>query len=298
MSDNKSGKDSSSRTTIIVTLITVIGTLGAAFIGSWDKIFAPKPDTSAQNSPSPSSTQLPTPVLNPLPSPDNFASTEISKVEQLDVGLSRVKVEEIFGTPMTARKVCSSDIRESCPLNLRDKYTIHMYSFEAYDLRVIYDEDSIVFFAVTSKRKDFNPKFQPIPIAEKPENNKLGLASFTEIAPEEPTQYNLFRGASARNWYWETRYLGGAGRYLTFYLAYSSVGADTSFSPENADKLATLDSTESEEQKTNILQSFRAYTVPNTYGFFKSDGDFSELIETLDFFFLDAILYEGVDNLY
>jgi hypothetical protein len=171
---------------------------------------------------------------------------------------------------------------------------VHSYSFDAYDLRILYDEESVRFFAVTTKRRDFNPTFAPLQIAQNEEDNKLGLGSFNQIISSEPSDFEIFQGMGARSWYWETHYLGGAGEYLTFYLGWSSVGAGSAFVPEYAEALAQA----SEQERSEALSNFRVWSVPNTYGFYEEDADFAELMSVADGLFLASMLYEGQDDLY
>lgn len=64
--------ESSQRIAIVVAVIGVIGTLGAALIGNWDKIFAPSPQ-SLRKVDSPQTTQTkPRPPAEPIPNIGGF----------------------------------------------------------------------------------------------------------------------------------------------------------------------------------------------------------------------------------
>jgi hypothetical protein len=222
-------------------------------------------------------------------------NSEYRNVEQMDVGLTRVRVEELFGTPTSSREICSAPpISMNCPRNLQDRFIVGVYSQSAYDLRVIYDDDRAVFFSVTSTKEDFKPEILSVFDVEE---HRLGEATFADVFPPSPNRYQVFSYAQGID-YWELSFLGGAGDYRTYYLGYSDVGVPTEgFSPELA---SDLQNASNEGQKLQILEDFRRQARPNTYGFADSDNrDFEELMSVSNSFLWRALpLYEGVRNLY
>lgn len=155
-----------------------------------------------------------------LPTP-TFPSEEAPNTATfIKMQISKVKVEELFGTPVTERRVCSGDMKSYCPEAFLERYTISLYSQEDFDLRVIYDEDSVVFYTITSKSPTFNP---PVLAPLYTDTFKLGITTYYSIMEGRPLNAGAYLTAGARNGYWEVTTFGaGAGpySYQTFFWAF------------------------------------------------------------------------------
>lgn len=231
-------------------------------------------------------------------------ASEYDKLEKIRLGVSPLKVNEIFGTPTSTRKLCTSEI-VSCPERLKGKFRIDFYKHKAYYLRVISNDEQVVFYSITSRNADFKPEITTI-FSDKVK--RLSEATFADLLPpsDGPDQFDMFIGMSGVVAYWEVTELGRPGDYQAYYFGYSSAGySGYEFSFDNASELQSImyNDTIDTSSKGQILDKFRSNSKPNTYGFFEdssknnSSGDFGDLMKSEDLFlWRDLPLYEGVDD--
>lgn len=166
-------------------------------------------------------------------------------LEKLNSGVSIKHVEAIFGAPIAESKI-------DVPKKLRQ----YIYSFQKFYLQVVFDEENTVqFFAVTSKTPNFRPTIPYI-------GNILGEKTFAEVGGGKMLQSNL---SSKFYEYAEFIYLGNPGNYRNLYLAYNPSGILYKREP-------IWPSFEKVEDKKAIEQ-FRLSAYPNTYGVGSTLGD-------------------------
>ena len=172
------------------------------------------------------------------------------KLSEMMPGLSRRKVEELFGVP-------SFDARF-------EEANAHSATFVTpdYFLKVIFSKDEdVVFYSVTTRSEYFKPK---IPYSEM----RLLQSKFSEIGEAE----HLYSYLSSKHYeYAEKIYLGNPGNYRTLYLGYCSSGVypdvDGLFSPVVVD-----------DYVADAWQHFRQSVGPNCYGVGDSSEEGEELL--------------------
>lgn len=166
-------------------------------------------------------------------------------LEKLNAGVSIKHVEAIFGAPIAESRIYS-------PKELKQ----YIYSFQKFYLQVVFDEENTVqFFAVTSKSTSFRPTIPYI-------DNSLGVKTFSEIGAGKVLQSVK---TSKFYEYGEIIYLGNPGNYRNLYLAYNPSGVLYKQDP-------IWPSLEEVEDKSAIEQ-FRSSVYPNTYGVGSTLGD-------------------------
>lgn len=170
-------------------------------------------------------------------------------LSKLNAGVSIKHIESVFGAPVVEYKVRKYNINA------------YIYSFKKFYLQVLYDKDNTVkFYAVTTKSKDFNPKISYL-------NKKLGQFKFSEIG-NSTTLYSEF--SSKFFAYAEYQYLANPGNYRNVYLAYNPAGI-------NFDSNTNYPSVSSPESPEEIAK-YRSSSFPNTYGFGDSLGDEQKVV--------------------
>ncbi|WP_394152044.1 ETEC_3214 domain-containing protein [Vibrio maritimus] len=170
----------------------------------------------------------------------------------LNTGVSIQHVKSVFGAP----------IREEHRRN--DGASQYLYSFKKFFLQVVYDNDNtVVFYAVTSKSRDFKPKVPYLTI-----RNEDGFVSPTlGLTFKEYSDSANFIWSSLTSKffdYYESMYLGNPGNYRNLYLGYNPSGV---FYGE-IEVLGERDSPSEEE-----LEQFRTKAFPNTFGVGQYLGD-------------------------
>ncbi|WP_275369380.1 ETEC_3214 domain-containing protein [Xenorhabdus bovienii] len=154
-------------------------------------------------------------------------------------GTSIKYIESIFGSP----------VRE-----LHSKEGIHeyIYSFKKFYLQVVYDNNNtVIFYAVTSKDKDFHPNVPYL-------NVRLG-----ELFTHYGQNYQfLYSGFSSKFYeYMECHYLGNPDNYRNFYLSYNPAGVD--YQP--LQPLPDFTNDKRSPPKTEDIIRFRNNNAPNTF---------------------------------
>lgn len=156
----------------------------------------------------------------------------------LNTGVSIQHVKSVFGSPIV----------ESHEKN--KKLSEYVYSFKRFYLQVVFNNDNeVVFFAVTSKDKDFHPTVPYL-------NQSLGE---TFYALSEHYSENQANYSSKFFEYNENIYLGNVGNYRNVYLAFNPAGIDY-------DDIEMLPFDEMPNPSDEISDRFRRQSYPNTYG--------------------------------
>ncbi|MDD4871499.1 MAG: hypothetical protein PHR77_13160 [Kiritimatiellae bacterium] len=190
----------------------------------------------------------------------NWTNTDTyEKIGHVAMGLSRTKIDTLFGPSMTSRQVTNG-------------YSVATYGTASFRLCVIYNDDAVVAWSVTSKKTSFRPSIQ----LEDNRKVRLGKATFHQWTPDQTGQqkYEAVQGVKDI-WYQETTYLGNRRGYETLFLAHSIAGGAPfpfvvkyvcdldPFSPE-PNWISPL---QDEPTRKSLVFLLRSSSVPNTVGF-------------------------------
>ncbi len=173
---------------------------------------------------------------------------------KLSTGISQKYVESIFGIPLIE--------------NTDDKLSQYIYSFDQFYLQVIFDDqESVKFYAVTSKSKDFTPE---IPFL----GSALGSRTFSKISEDYEFIYSNL--SSKYYEYAESHYFGNPGNYRTYYLVYSPSGFDFN---NDIKKVYSISEDEYLQNKSKI-DELRNWLIPNTYAVGDILGDETQILSS------------------
>lgn len=159
-------------------------------------------------------------------------------LELLNTGVSIQHVKSVFGSPIVEQHDKDLVLSE------------YVYSFKKFYLQIVFNKDNeVIFFAVTSKDKEFRPKLPYI-------DESLGNTFFdlSDKYSENEASYS-----SKFFEYNENIYLGNYGNYRNLYLAYNPAGIDYG-------KISILPLDEMPNPSQKVSDSFRQISYPNTYG--------------------------------
>lgn len=192
--------------------------------------------------------------------------SEINAVESLVPGVTIATYESKFGQPVFMNK------------NQPQNSTEYVFVGTYYYLDAVTDQNGMVlYFAVTTRSKTFNPVFKSPGYPQNVPNFKLtlGVTTFSTLPGTDingTTQY-LAGCEGARSFaYMEMDYLGNPGDYESFGFGVNSAGfydtkIDTSIFSSNQNYcsgISTLNGGDT-QQAQQALQSFRSQEIINTY---------------------------------
>ncbi|MDD2698455.1 MAG: hypothetical protein PHF17_06635 [Arcobacteraceae bacterium] len=204
-------------------------------------------------------------------------------LEYLNTGLSIHFIKSIFGVPMVEKQYKNLNLFE------------YIYSFQKFYLQLVYDQNNTVkFYAITSKTEDFNPKipfikdFKDFMAGEHlvTQNFNKKIKPFTEIRLGKVTFFNLSNSAnilysnlSSKNYeYAESIYLANSGNYRNLYLAYVPAGYEFCNQCYSKGDFFSSDN----ESKSELLE-LRKKCKPNTFGIGDvSDSEFEQIFRSME----------------
>ena len=156
----------------------------------------------------------------------------------INTGVSIQHVVSVFGSPMVENYIEEKGLSE------------YVYSFKSFYLQIVFNEENTVkFFAVTSKSKSFKPKIPYL-------NGSLGGTFFDLSDSYSGNEANF---SSKFFEYNEHVYLGNPGNHRNVYLAYNPAGIDYG-------RIQMLPYEEMPIPSLEVSSRFRKVSHPNTYG--------------------------------
>jgi len=196
-------------------------------------------------------------VYSEEPKDSKAKITPYDRVGKIFIGANERYLESIFGVPVVTNQINSINSKEV------------FYSFKRFYLQFLYDKNGALFFySLTSKDVNFNPVIPRLGVS-------LGESTFSEISNDATHLYSYL--TSKHYGYSEYVYLGNAGNYHNYYLAYNSSGVNYVNWPNVK--------TYVEGYESKSLGEFRSSMIPNSFGV----GDMKGVSN-------DSLLYEvGVE---
>lgn len=159
-------------------------------------------------------------------------------LELMNAGVSISHVESVFGSPVSENHDNEKGLFE------------YIYSFDKFYLQVVFNKNNtVIFFAVTSKDRGFEPKIPYL-------NGNLG-STFVELSGFYSE--NVARIGSKYFEYNENIYGGNPWNYRNVYLAYNPAGVDYG-------RMEALPRDEIPYPSRMVSDQFRNKSHPNTYG--------------------------------
>lgn len=170
-----------------------------------------------------------------------FQKQAEDNLQVIYTGSSIKYIESIFGPPVKEEHSKNGEVNE------------YIYSFKKFYLQVVYNnENTVIFYSVTSKDKDFHPGIPYL-------GGQLG-DKFNAFG--DGINY-LQSGYSSKFYkYEEGHYLGNPGNYRNFYLAYNPAGVDYFELQPLPDFYNNSESYPREKD----LNKYRSNNAPNTFG--------------------------------
>ena len=180
----------------------------------------------------------------------------LRKVEWLKPGMNIGVYLDKFGNPMV---INHDEVKK------RKEY---VFTNTYFYLVLIADmNDEVSCFAVTIRKKAFNPTFKSpgYPQSKPSYKIKLGASIFREI-PDQPNYIHSHLMAHYGHSYYETFYFGRPG----FYLKYGCGINDAGYHPKDVSGWSTVfsaryDTSSISEETLKELQDFRSTAIFNTY---------------------------------
>ena len=210
--------------------------------------------------------------------------TDYSRLQQLEIGMSQRKAEELFGIPSTER-------------NMVADFHVTTHETEYYRIVAVYKERELAAFSITTRDTGFTP-----PISLGDGHQRLGEALFTDFHVDSP-DYWYGEWLPKDYLYYETSYLGNSLNYATCLLAFSHTqGAHTQADYDALDWLGEvpiimqhdIDVTLTEDERAEFGHRFRECSVPNTVGV-SILHRMGELPDDLGFDLNRILIYEGAE---
>lgn len=221
-----------------------------------------------------------------------------SKLEELATGISAQNLESIFGTPRakrpldnkySAKQIDGKYISRELSDNY-DGFIERIFVDPRYYVQTISTKDEVVvFYSVTSRTEDFNPKV-PIEIYSLNEsgqpydtisNLRIGKMSFGDIEGYKPERCDVAVWISQPSYYVESNYFGNPGGYDHYLFSIATAGFG---SEEQQSMIISFDRFLIDNKTNNMLlnQSFiswREAAKPNAYGVLAEYRTYEELLE-------------------
>ncbi|EKF9803490.1 hypothetical protein O1C99_003613 [Vibrio cholerae] len=173
-------------------------------------------------------------------------------LEMINTGVSIQHVKSIFGPPIREEHQLDKGVHQ------------YLYSFKNFYLQVVYDNNNtVVFFSVTSKNEEFKPK---IPYLTRFVDDKFVSSTLGHTFEEYSDSSNFIWSSLTSKFfdYYEYIYLGNPGNYRNLYFGFNPAGIEYS---------ETVILSERENPSQVALDKFRKSASPNTYGVGEYLGD-------------------------
>lgn len=166
-------------------------------------------------------------------------------LEMINTGVSIQHVKSIFGAPIREEHLLDKGAHQ------------YFYSFKNFYLQVVYNNNNtVVFFSVTSKSEDFKPK---IPYLTRFVDDDFIVTTLGGKFEEYSESSNFISSSLTSKFfdYYEHIYLGNPGNYRNLYLGFNPAGIDYS---------ETIILSGQENPSKDALDKFRRNASPNTFG--------------------------------
>lgn len=188
-----------------------------------------------------------------------FKKTKLNKIKYLTTKVQLSYLKKYLGEPVFVDYSKDKKQKEYIFIN-KDFYTQVITN----------DNDKVLAFFITSRKKDFNPQ-----IKNQVFNIELGKSTLQDIYDKNSLQKcSGFLGNTARSYYFEEYYFGRSGYYQRYVFGYNDAG----FNEKNKNDLSFLIGKKEEDNLCEeIKNSQRENIIINTYGMISSE------VEKLDF---------------
>lgn len=199
-------------------------------------------------------------------------------------------VNSKLGEPQQSEDLCSRTL--ICEPDTTHRPILNIYHDEHYTVRAVFDDNSLEFFSVTLVSGKFKPhragNYDIGTLGDKTYKEAFQGLSTTEAAVTETPRSGMS--------YAEVTPLGAPGRYTGLVLAYSPNGFTNLPLDVNAARKLLAAQTSAGGRLTGLsaAESFRANSVPNTFGLFHDDGYVGNLLH--DPQKAMSILHEGSNS--
>lgn len=183
-------------------------------------------------------------------------------------------VNSKLGEPQQSEDLCSRTL--ICEPDTTHKPILNIYRDEHYTVRAVFDDNSLEFFSVTLESGKFRPhhawNYDIGTLGDRTYKQAFQGLATTEAAVTETAQSGMS--------YTEVTPLGAPGQYTGLVLASSPNGfTNLPLDVDAAQKLlAAQTSAGGRLAGLSAADTFRANSVPNTFGLFHDDGYVGNLL--------------------